>query len=151
MGAEVTVLSHSDRKREDATRLGAHHFLITKDSEALAKNALSFDLIINTVSSADLDMASFFNLLKLEGTLVSVGAPDKPLSIHPFPLIMMRRSYAGSLIGSIKETQEMLDFCGKHNITSEIELISPDKVNEAYERVLKSDVRYRFVLDMSQL
>lgn len=151
MGAEVTVLSHSDRKREDAIRLGAHDFLITKDPEMLAKNALSFDLIINTVSSADLDMAGFFNLLKLEGTLVSVGAPDKPLSIHPFPLIMMRRNYAGSLIGSIKETQEMLDFCGRHNITSEIELISPDKVNEAYERVIKSDVRYRFVLDMGRL
>lgn len=151
MGAHVTVLSHSDKKREDAARLGADEFIITKDSEQMKKNALTFDLIINTVSSSELDMASFFNLLKLEGTLVSVGAPDKPLSIHPFPLITMRRNYAGSLIGSIKETQEMLDFCGKNNITSEIELISPDKVNDAYERVLKSDVRYRFVLDMSQL
>lgn len=151
MGAHVVVLSHSEKKKEDAKKLGAHEFVVTKDADVLKKNALTFDLIINTVSSADLDMASFFNLLKLDGTLVSVGAPDKPLTFHPFPLIMMRRNYAGSVIGSIKETQEMLDFCGKHNITSEIEVISPKQVNEAYERVLKSDIRYRFVLDMSQL
>lgn len=151
MGADVTVLSHSEKKREDAMKLGAHDFLLTKTPEVFEAHALKFDLIINTVSSADIDLGSYLSLLKLDGTLVSVGAPDKPLSLHPFPLIMMRRSYAGSLIGGIKETQEMLDFCGKHNITPEIELITADKVNEAYERVLKSDVRYRFVINMKSL
>ena len=151
LGAEVTVLSHSDRKREDALKMGAHHFITTKDESAFKEHAGTFDLIINTVSSHELKMESYFNLLKLDGTLVSVGAPEKPLTIHPFPLIMMRRSYAGSVIGSIKETQEMLDFCAKHNITPDIELITPDQVNMAYERVVKSDVRYRFVIDISKL
>jgi uncharacterized zinc-type alcohol dehydrogenase-like protein len=151
MGAEVTVLSHSESKREDAKKLGADRFVLTKTPEAFQENAMYFDLIINTVSSADLDMSAYFSMLKLDGTMVSVGAPDKPLSINVFPLLMMRRSYAGSAIGSIKETQEMLDFCAKHNITPEIEVISPDKVNVAYERVLKSDVRYRFVLDMQKI
>ena len=151
MGADVTVLSHSEKKREDAMKLGAHHFLLTKTPEVFTENALSFDLIINTVSSAEIDLGAYLSLLKLDGTMVSVGAPDKPLSLHPFPLIMMRRNYAGSVIGSISETQEMLDFCSKHNITPEIEVISADKVNEAYERVLKSDVRYRFVIDMKTL
>lgn len=151
LGADVTVLSHSENKREDALKFGAHHFLVTKDPEVFKKNANSFDLIINTVSSADLNMANYFGLLKLDGTLVSVGAPDKPLSIHPFPLIMMRRNYSGSLIGSVKETQEMLDFCAKNNISPEIEVINPSMVNEAYERVLKSDIKYRFVLDMAKI
>lgn len=151
LGAEVTVFSRSESKREDAKKLGAHGFLVTKSSEVFQKNALTFDLIINTISSADLDMANYFNLLNLDGTLVSVGAPDKPLSFHPFPLIMMRRNYAGSVIGSIKETQEMLNFCGKHNITPEIEVIGSKDVNAAYEWVLKSDVRYRFVIDMATL
>jgi uncharacterized zinc-type alcohol dehydrogenase-like protein len=151
MGADVTVISHSERKKEDAKKLGAHNFLLTTTPEVFEKNALNFDLIINTVSSADIDLGSYLNLLKMDGTLVSVGAPDKPLSLHPFPLIMMRRSFAGSVIGSIKETQEMLDFCGKHNITPEIEIVSPDNVNQAIERVLKSDVRYRFVIDMHSL
>jgi uncharacterized zinc-type alcohol dehydrogenase-like protein len=149
LGAEVTVLSRSDKKREDARKLGAQQFLVTSKPEVFKDNALQFDLIINTVSSADLDMASYFSLLKLDGTLVSVGAPEKHLSIHPFPLITMRRNFAGSAIGSIKETQEMLDFCGKHNITPEIEVIHSKYVNTAYERVLKSDVRYRFVIDMA--
>jgi uncharacterized zinc-type alcohol dehydrogenase-like protein len=148
LGADVTVLSHSERKREDALRMGAHHFLSTQDKSVFSTHAGTFDLIINTVSSSELDMGAYFGLLKLDATLVSVGAPEKPLSIHPFPLIMMRRNYAGSVIGSIQETQEMLDFCSQHNITSDIELIQPDQVNEAYERVLKSDVRYRFVIDM---
>ncbi|QLY26381.1 NAD(P)-dependent alcohol dehydrogenase [Bdellovibrio sp. KM01] len=151
MGAEVTVLSHSEKKREDALKLGAHHFLVAKTQDVFQQNAAKFDLIINTVSSADIDMTSYFNLLKLDGTMVSVGAPEKPLSVNVFPLIMMRRSYAGSAIGGIKETQEMLDFCAKHNITPEIEVINPSQVNEAYERVLKSDVRYRFVLDMGKI
>lgn len=148
LGAEVTVISHSEKKREDAFKMGAHDFLSTHDESVFQKNAGAFDLIINTVSTADINMANYFGFLKLDATLVSVGAPDKPLSISPFSLIMMRRNYAGSLIGSIKETQEMLDFCGQHNITPEIEVISPDKVNEAYERVLNSDIRYRFVIDM---
>jgi uncharacterized zinc-type alcohol dehydrogenase-like protein len=151
MGAEVFVLSHSEKKREDAIKMGAHHFLPTHDKSIFQKHANSFDLIINTVSSADLLMHEYFSLLKLDATLVSVGAPDKPLSISPFPLILMRRNYAGSVIGSIKETQEMLDFCAEHGITPEIEVIKPDQVNEAYDRVLKNDVRYRFVIDMTKL
>lgn len=151
MGAEVTVLSRSEKKHKDADKLGAHKFLVTSDAEALKKHALNFDLIINTVSSSELDMGAYFDLLKLDGTLVSVGVPENPLTIHPFPLIMKRRSFAGSLIGSIKETQEMLDFCGDREIVPEIEMTTPDKVNEAYERVLKSDVRYRFVIDMEKI
>ncbi|MGE9746734.1 NAD(P)-dependent alcohol dehydrogenase [Bdellovibrio bacteriovorus] len=151
MGAEVTVLSHSESKRDDALKLGADRFVLTKNADAFKDNAMYFDLIINTVSSADLEMAHYFSLLKLDGTLVSVGAPDKPLSVNVFPLILMRRNFAGSAIGGLKETQEMLDFCAKHNITPEIELITPDQVNVAYERVLKSDVRYRFVLDMGKI
>ncbi len=151
LGAEVSVLSHSEKKREDALKLGAHHFISTHDKEVFKKYSNYFDLIINTVSSADIDMHEYFGLLKLDATLVSVGAPDKPLAISPFPLILMRRNFAGSVIGSIKETQEMLDFCAKHKITPEIELIAPEEVNMAYERILKSDVRYRFVIDMAKI
>jgi uncharacterized zinc-type alcohol dehydrogenase-like protein len=150
LGAEVTVLSHTDKKRDDAMKMGAHHFVATHNAEVFKQYAGKFDLIINTVS-ADINMNDYFGLLKFEGTLVVVGVPDRPLSIHPFPLVMMRRSYSGSLIGSIKETQEMLDFCAKHNITPEIETVAPGQVNEAYERVLKSEVRYRFVIDMGRL
>lgn len=151
LGAEVIVLSHSDKKREDAKLFGAHHFINTKEAGVFEKYAGTFDLIINTVSSADLDMAAYFGLLKLDGTLVNVGAPDKPLSINVFPLIMRRRNFSGSLIGGIRETQEMLNFCAKNNIAPEIEVIEPAQVNVAYERVLKSDVRYRFVLDMQKI
>ncbi|WP_044557710.1 NAD(P)-dependent alcohol dehydrogenase [Halobacteriovorax marinus] len=151
MGADVTVLSRSESKRKDAKHLGADDFIITAEEGALEKNALRFDLIINTIAVSDIDMSSYFSLLKLDGALVSVGAPEKPLSIHPFSLILMRRTYAGSGIGGIKETQEMLKFCGEHNITPEIEVIAAQKVNEAYERVLTSDVRYRFVIDMATL
>jgi uncharacterized zinc-type alcohol dehydrogenase-like protein len=150
LGAEVTVLSHSDKKHEDALKMGAHHFVSTADKEVFKKYASNFDLIINTIS-AEINMSDYFELLKLDGTLVVVGVPEKPLLIHPFPLIMKRRSYSGSVIGSIKETQEMLNFCAKHNITPEIEVINPDQVNVAYERVLKSDVRYRFVIDMAKI
>ncbi len=150
LGAEVTVLSHSDKKRDDAMKMGAHHFVVTQDKKVFEQYANQFDLIINTVSS-DINMADYFGLLKLDGTLVVVGVPEKPMQIHPFPLILMRRNYSGSLIGSIKETQEMLDFCAKHKITPEIELITPEQVNAAYERVVKSDVRYRFVIDMAKL
>jgi alcohol dehydrogenase (NADP+) len=149
LGADVTVLSHSEKKKNDALRMGAHQFVCTKNEEVFKEHEGTFDLIVNTVS-AEIDMSLYFGLLKLDGTLVVVGLPDKPLSIHPGPLVFQRRSYSGSLIGSIKETQEMLDFCAKHEITPDIELISPDQVNEAYERVTKSDVRYRFVIDMSK-
>jgi uncharacterized zinc-type alcohol dehydrogenase-like protein len=151
LGAEVTVLSHSDKKKADALKMGAHAFVSTHDRSVFQELAGSFDLIINTVSSADLNMGDYFGLLKLDATLVSVGAPDKPLTVSAFPLIMQRRNFAGSLIGSIRETQEMLDFCAKHDITPEIELVSPQDVNTAYERVVKSDVRYRFVIDMKKL
>lgn len=151
LGADVTVISHTDKKRDDAKLFGATEFINTKNLEVFNEYAEKFDLIINTVSSADLDMSAYFNLLKRDGTLVNVGAPDKPLAINVFSLIMKRRNFAGSLIGGIKETQEMLNFCAKHNIAPEIEVIEPARVNEAYERVLKSDVRYRFVLDIAKL
>ncbi len=150
MGAEVTVLSQTMKKQADGLKMGAKHFFATSDGSTFKKLAGSFDLIINTVS-ADIDLNAYLSLLKTNGHMVLVGVPEKPMMIHPFPLIMGRRSLAGSLIGGIRETQEMLDFCGKHNITPEIELIPFQKVNEAYERVIKSDVRYRFVIDTSTL
>jgi uncharacterized zinc-type alcohol dehydrogenase-like protein len=150
MGAEVTVLSQSMKKQADGLKMGAKHFFATSDESTFKKLAGSFDLIINTVS-ADIDLNAYLSLLKINGHMVLVGVPEKPMMIHPFPLIMGRRSLAGSLIGGIRETQEMLDFCGKHNIAPEIELIPFQKVNEAYERVIKSDVRYRFVIDTSTL
>ncbi len=150
MGAEVTVLSQTLKKKDDGFRMGAKHFYATSDATTFNKLQKSFDLIINTVS-ADLDLTAYLSLLKIDSQMVLVGVPEKSMPIHPFPLIMGRRSLAGSLIGGIKETQEMLDFCGKHNITSDIETISIDKVNEAYERILRSDVRYRFVIDMASL
>lgn len=150
MGAEVTVLSHSDKKREDAKRLGADHYYNTTDKATFKKLAGTFDLIVNTVSS-ELDIASYLGTLKVDGTIVQVGIPENPVPVNVFSLVMGRKSYAGSLIGGIKETQEMLDFCGKHNITCDIEKIRADQINEAYERVVKSDVRYRFVIDMSTL
>lgn len=150
MGAEVTVLSQTMKKQADGLKMGAKHFFATSDESTFKKLAGSFDLIINTVS-ADIDLNAYLSLLKTNGHMVLVGVPEKPMMIHPFPLIMGRRSLAGSLIGGIRETQEMLDFCGKHNITPEIELIPFQKVNEAYERVIKSDVRYRFVIDTSTL
>jgi uncharacterized zinc-type alcohol dehydrogenase-like protein len=150
MGAEVTVLSHTDKKKEDALKMGAHHFVSTQDKAVFQQYAGRFDLIINTIS-ANINMGDYFGLLKLDGSLVVVGIPEKPLEIHPFPLVMQRRSYAGSLIGSIKETQEMLNFCAQHNIVPEIEVINPDQVNVAYERVIKSDVRYRFVIDLAKI
>jgi alcohol dehydrogenase (NADP+) len=147
LGADVTVLSHSDRKREDALRMGAHHFLATRDPNVFKEHANRFDLIINTVS-AEMTIGDYFGLLKVDGTLVSVGVPEKPLTVHPSSLIGMRRTYAGSMIGSMRETQEMLDFCANHEITPEIEVIAPADINAAWERVVKSDVRYRFVIDM---
>ncbi len=150
MGAEVTVLSQSLKKQEDGLRLGADHYFATSDPDTFEHLAGSFDLIINTVS-AKIDVDAHLGLLGVDGTLVNVGAPAEPLSLNVFSLINSRRSYAGSMIGGIALTQEMLDFCAEHHIGSEVEVIAADQVNEAYERVLASDVRYRFVIDTSTL
>ncbi len=150
MGAEVTVLSQSLKKQADGKRLGADHYYATSDPETFRKLKRQFDLIINTVS-AEMDYNQYLELLKVDGTMVLVGIPEKPHEIQSFSLILGRRSLAGSAIGGIAETQEMLDFCGKHNIVSDIELVPIQKVNEAYERVIKSDVRYRFVIDIASL
>lgn len=150
LGAEVTVLSHSLSKEADGKRLGADHFYATSDPKTFDKLNNYFDLIICTVS-AKLDWNQYLTLLKRDGTMVVVGVPAEEVPLNAFSLIGGRRSLAGSLIGGIQETQEMLDFCGKHNIVSDIELIAMENVNEAYERVLKSDVRYRFVIDIASI
>ena len=150
LGAEVTVLSHSLKKQEDGKKLGADYFYATSDPATFEKLKGYFDLIINTVS-AELDWNQYLDLLSLDGSMVVVGIPEKQTLVGSFPLVAGRRSLAGSLIGGIKETQEMLDFCGKNNIASEIEIIPIQKVNEAYKRVLNSDVRYRFVIDIKSL
>jgi uncharacterized zinc-type alcohol dehydrogenase-like protein len=150
MGAEVTVLSHSPRKEADAKRLGADSFHSTSDPDTFKKLKDRFNLIINTVS-AELDWNQYTKLLGVDGSFVVVGVPGKPIPIEASPLRNGRRSVAGSMIGGIRETQEMLDFCAKHQIASDVEVISIEKVNEAYERILKSDVRYRFVIDMASL
>ncbi|NRD79097.1 NAD(P)-dependent alcohol dehydrogenase [Bacillus sp. BRMEA1] len=150
MGAEVTVLSQSLKKKEDGLRLGADHYYATSDLETFHKLAGSFDLIVNTVS-AKIDINAYLALLALDGTLVNVGAPADPLAVNVFSLIGHRRSFAGSMIGGIRETQEMLDFCAEHQIAPEIEVISANQIDEAWERVLASDVRYRFVIDISTM
>jgi uncharacterized zinc-type alcohol dehydrogenase-like protein len=150
MGAEVTVLSHSTRKQEDAKRLGADHFYATSDPATFKKLAGHFHLIVCT-AGVGVDWGQYLGLLKRDGAMVLVGVPAEQVPLGAFPLIGMRRSLAGSLIGGIAETQEMLDFCGKHGIVSEIETIPIRKVNEAFERIVKSDVRYRFVIDMASL
>ena len=150
MGAEVTVLSQSLKKQEDGLRLGATSYYATSDPATFEQLAGSFDLIINTVS-ASIDISSYLQLLKLDGALVNVGAPAEPLPVNAFALIGGRRSFAGSMIGGIPETQEMLDFCAGHSIGAEIEVIPAEKINDAYERVLASDVRYRFVIDTATL
>jgi uncharacterized zinc-type alcohol dehydrogenase-like protein len=150
MGADVTVLSQSLRKQEAGLKLGANAYYATSDDATFTELAGRFDLIINTVS-AGIDIGRFLGLLRTDGSLVNVGAPPEPLPVPVFPLIMQRRSFAGSAIGSIRETQEMLDFCAEHGIAAEIEVISAAEVNEAWERVLASDVRYRFVIDNSTL
>jgi alcohol dehydrogenase (NADP+) len=150
MGAEVTVLSQSLRKKDDGLRLGADGYYATSDDATFTELAGRFDLIINTVS-AKVDIGRFLGLLKTDGALVNVGAPPEPLPVPVFPLLMQRRAFAGSMIGSIRETQEMLDFCAEHGIGADIEVISADRINEAWERVLRSDVRYRFVIDSSTL
>ena len=150
MGAEVTVLSQSLKKQEDGLRLGADAYFATSDPATFEQLASSFDLVLNTVSAA-IDLDAYLGLLAVGGTLVNVGAPAEPLSVDVFSLIGGRRSFAGSMIGGIAETQEMLDFCAEHGLGAEVEVISADQVNEAYERVLASDVRYRFVIDTSTL
>lgn len=146
MGAEVTILSHSLKKEADGKRLGATHFYNTTDPETFTKLAGSFDLIINTVS-VELDWNLYLSLLKRDSALVLLGVPPTAPAVEAGSLIFGRRSLAGSLIGGIKETQEMLDFCGKHNIVSDIEVIDVQSINEAYERMIKGDVKYRFVID----
>ncbi|WP_458413745.1 NAD(P)-dependent alcohol dehydrogenase [Schinkia sp. CFF1] len=150
MGAEVTVLSQTLNKKEDGLKLGADNYYATRDPETFEKLAGTFDLIINTVS-AKIDLNAYLGLLTLDGALVNVGAPAEPLSLNVFSLIGHRRSFAGSMIGGIRETQEMLDFCAKHNIVPMIEVISADQIDEAYERVLASNVKYRFVIDISTM
>ncbi|MDJ1641592.1 NAD(P)-dependent alcohol dehydrogenase [Streptomyces rubiginosohelvolus] len=150
LGAEVTVLSQSLRKKDDGLKLGADHYYATSDPKTFEELAGTFDVILSTVS-APLDFGAYLGLLRTEGTLVNVGAPEEPISLNLFSLILGNRSIAGSAIGGIKETQEMLDFCAVHGLGAEIEVIEASQVNEAYERVLASDVRYRFVIDTATI
>ncbi len=146
LGAEVTVLSQTLSKKDDGLKFGADHYYATSDDKTFTDLAGTFDLIINTVS-ATLPMDSYLSLLRLNGTMVNVGAPSDPLSVHAFTLMGRRRSWAGSSIGGIAQTQEMLDFCAQHGLGAEIEVISGDQIDEAWDRVVASDVRYRFVID----
>jgi uncharacterized zinc-type alcohol dehydrogenase-like protein len=150
MGAEVTVLSQSLSKQEDGLRFGAKHYYATSERDTFKTLASSFDLILNTVS-ANLDLDRYLSLLRVDGTLVSVGAPSQPDSFRAFSLIGGRRSMAGSPIGGLPQTQEMLDFCAEHGVVPEIELIAADEVGAAYDRVERSDVRYRFVIDVATI
>ena len=150
MGAYVVLFTTSPGKAEDARRLGADEVVISRDGDAMAKHAQSFDFILDTVA-AQHDIDVLLGLLKRDGTMTQVGAPEKPLSVMAFSVIFKRRNFAGSLIGGLPETQEMLDFCAEHNIVSDIEIIPIQKIEEAYERMLKSDVKYRFVIDMATL
>lgn len=150
LGAHTVVFTTSPSKKEDALRLGADEVVISRNADQMAKHVGSFDFILDAVS-ADHDINAYINLLRIDGNLTLVGAPEKPLSVPAFGLIFGRRSLSGSPIGGIAETQEMLDFCGEHNITADVEVIPIQKVNEAYERLLKSDVKYRFTIDMASL
>jgi len=150
MGAEVTVLSQSLKKQEDGLRLGADHYHATSDPDTFTELAGTFDLIVNTVS-ANLDLDDYLGLLAVDGTLVEVGAPEHPMPVMAFSLMGGRKSLAGSGIGGIPETQEMLDFCAEHGLAAVVEVIGADKINEAWDRVVGSDVRYRFVIDTSTL
>jgi len=150
LGAEVTVLSHSEKKRKDAQRLGADDFVVVSDPASLAALARRFDFILDTVSAPH-DMNAYLETLKTDGTLMLVGAPDKPFSVNAFPLVLHRRRLVGSVIGGIEETQEMLDFCARHRIPADVEVIPIQEVNAAYERMLRCEVRYRFVIDMRSL
>jgi uncharacterized zinc-type alcohol dehydrogenase-like protein len=149
-GAHTVLFTTSEGKVADGKRLGADEVVISKDADALAKHAGSFDMILDTVS-ADHDINALLALLKVDATLVLVGGPPTPYALNAFSLILPRRNLAGSLIGGLAETQEMLDFCGKHGVASDIELIPIQKINEAYERMVRSDVKYRFVIDNASL
>lgn len=150
MGAEVTMLSHSPSKQADAEKLGAHKFVLTSNEEQIKAVAGYFDFILDTVS-AQHDYNMYLGMLRTNGVMVCVGVPPAPTPVHSMSLIFGRHTLAGSLIGGIAETQEMLDYCAEHNIVSEIEMIRMDEINDAYERMLKGDVRYRFVIDMASL
>ena len=149
-GAHVVVFTTSPRKREDALRLGAHEVVVSRNADEMKKQVGSFEFILDTIA-AEHDINAYLNLLAHDSTLVLVGATQTPLPVSAFSLLMGRRNLAGSIIGGIAETQEMLDFCGQHNITADVEVIPIQKVNEAYERLLKSDVKYRFAIDMASL
>jgi uncharacterized zinc-type alcohol dehydrogenase-like protein len=150
LGAHVVVFTTSPNKKQDALRLGADEVVLSRDADAMQKHAGSFDFILDAVA-ADHDINAYINMLRIDGNITLVGAPEKPLPVSAFGLIMGRRSLSGSPIGGIPETQEMLDFCGQHNITADVEVIPIQKVNEAYERMVKSDVKYRFSIDMASL
>jgi alcohol dehydrogenase (NADP+) len=150
LGAEVTLLSSSPSKKADASRLGAHDFLLTSDDKAVAAAASRFDFFIDTVSAPH-DLARYAGLLRRDGVMILLGAPDKPATLPAFSLIFARRSIAGSLIGGIKETQEMLDFCAERGIVSDVETIPIQDIDKAYDRMLRGDVRYRFVIDLASL
>ncbi len=150
LGAHVVVFTTSPDKKEDALRLGANEVVVSRNADEMTPHASTFDFILDTVS-ADHDIDAYLNLLRVDGRMTLVGAPPKPLAVSAFSLIMGNRSLFGSSIGGIPETQEMLDFCGKHDITSDVEVIPIQKVNEAYERMLKSDVKYRFSIDIGTL
>jgi uncharacterized zinc-type alcohol dehydrogenase-like protein len=149
-GARVVVFTTSPDKREDALRLGAHDVVVSRNADEMAKHAGTFDFILDTVS-ADHDVNAYLNLLGVGGDLTLVGAPPTPLAVSAFALIGANRSFSGSNIGGLPETQEMLDFCGEHGITADVEVIPAQKINEAYERLLRSDVKYRFAIDMASL
>ena len=150
LGAEVTALSQGTSKRDDSLEFGAEHFYATRDSETFEKLANYFDLIVNTVSS-QIDLNAYLGLLRLDGTIVSVGAPPGPIPVTLFTLMANRRSFASSSVGGIRETQEMLDFCADHGITPEVEIIAANEINQAWDRLLAGDVRYRFVIDISTI
>jgi uncharacterized zinc-type alcohol dehydrogenase-like protein len=150
MGAELSILSHSLKKQEDGRRLGADHFYATGEPQTFDTLAGTFDLILNTVS-ADIDLDAYLSLLAADGAMVTLGVPDAPLSLNALSLLINGRSLIGSFFGGVNETQEMLDFCAAHRLGADIEVISADKINEAFQRVLASDVRYRFVIDISTL
>ncbi|MFF7448707.1 MULTISPECIES: alcohol dehydrogenase catalytic domain-containing protein [unclassified Streptomyces] len=150
LGAEVTVLSQSLRKKDDGLKLGADHYYATSDPKTFEELAGTFDLIVSTVS-APMDFGALLSLLRRDGALVNVGAPEEPIALNLFSVIGGRKTLAGSMIGGIAETQEMLDFCAEHQLGAEIELIRADEINDAYERVLASDVRYRFVIDTATI
>jgi uncharacterized zinc-type alcohol dehydrogenase-like protein len=150
MGAEVTVFSTSPSKEQDARKLGAHNFIVTREPENMKPLAGQYDFILDTVSASH-DINMYLNLLRLRGAMVLVGAPEKPLDLHAFSIIPNNRILAGSMIGGIAETQEMLDYCAANNIVSDVEIIPIQQIEEAYERTIKADVRYRFVIDMQSL